>query len=71
MVHGQADDLLGDPVRHGKVLRPRGVEPTVGRERAYERVEVPAAEDVVVLQLLIEAVARHAVFLRVHEDREV
>ena len=71
MVHGQADDLLCNPVRHRQVLRPRGVEPPVGRERADKRVEVPAAEDVVVLQLLIEAVARHAVFLRVHEDREV
>ena len=71
MVHGQADDLLGDSVRNRQVLRPRGVEPPVGREGADERVEVPAAEDVVVFQLLIEAVARHAVFLRVHEDREV
>ena len=71
MVHGQADDLFGDPVRHRQVLRPRGVEPPVGRERADERVEVPASEYIVVLHLLVEAVARHAVFLRVHEDREV
>ena len=71
MVHGQADDLLGDPVRHGQVLGPRGVEPPVGRERADERVEVPASEDVVVLQLPVEVVAGHAVLLSVHEDREV
>ena len=71
VVHGQADDLLGDPVCHRQVLRPRGVEPPVGRERADERVEVPASEDVVVLQLLVEVVARHAVLLSVHEDREV
>ncbi len=71
MVHGQADNLLGDPVRHRQVLRPRGVEPTVSRERADERVEVPASEYIVVLQLLVEVIARHAVLLRVHEDREV
>lgn len=71
MVHGQADDLFGDSVCHGKVLRPRGVEPTVSRERADERIEVPASEYIVVLQLLVEAVAGHAVLLRVHEDREV
>ena len=71
MVHGQTDDLLGDSVRNRQVLGSRGVEPPVGREGADERVEVPAAEDVVVLQLLVEAVAGHAVFLRIHEDREV
>ena len=71
MVHGQADDLLGDPVRHRQVLGPRGIEPTVSRERADERVEVPASEYIVVLQLLVEVVAGHAVLLRVHEDREV
>lgn len=71
MVHGQADDLLGYPVRHRQVLRPRGVKPAVGRERTDERVEVPAPEYIVVLQLLVEAVAGHAVFIRVHENREV
>lgn len=71
MVHGQADDLLGDAVRHRQVLGPRGIEPTVSRERADERVEVPASEYIVVLQLLVEVVAGHAVLLRVHEDREV
>ena len=71
VVHGQADDLLGYPVRHRQVLRLRGVKPAVGRERADERIEVPAPEYIVVLQLLVEAVARHTIFFRVHEDREV
>ena len=61
MVHRQADDLLCDSVRHRQVLRLRG----------DERVEVPASEYIVVLQLLVEVVAGHAVLLRVHEDREV
>ena len=71
MVHRQADDLLGNSVRHRQVLGPGGVETPVGRKRAYERVEVPASEYIVVLQLLVEAVAGHAVLLRIHEDREV
>ena len=71
MVHGQADDLLGYPVGHGQVLRPCGVETPVGRERADERVEVSATEDVALLHFSVEVVAGHAVLFGVHEYREV
>ena len=71
MVHGQADDLLGYPVGHRQVLRPCGVESAVGRERADERVEVSASEDVVLLHFPVEVVAGQAVLFGVHEYREV
>ena len=71
MMHGQADDLLRDAVRHGKVF-PRGrLQATVGREVADKGIEVPAAVDVPRLQFVVQLVPCHAILLRVHEDGEI
>ena len=71
MMHGQADDLLRDAVRHRQVLPRGGLQAPVRRELADEGIEVPAAVDVPGFQLLVELVPGHAVLLRVHEDGEV
>lgn len=71
MMHGQADDLLSDAVRHGEVL-PRGrPQTTVGREVTDKGIEVSAAVYVPRFQLLVQLVPGHSVLLRVHEDGEI
>ena len=71
MMHGQADDLLRDAVRHWKVL-PRGrLQTPVGREVTDKGIEIPSAVDVPRLQYVVQLVPCHAVLLRVHEDGEV
>ena len=71
MVHRKADDLLRYAVGYGKVLFRSGLQPPVRRELADQGIEVSAAVDVSRLQLFVQLVPRHAVLLRVHEDREV
>lgn len=55
----------------GEILRGGGREAAVCAERADERVEIAAAQDVMFLHSEVELVAAAAVFLFVHKDREV
>lgn len=71
MVHRKADDLLRDAVGYGKVLPGRRLQAPVSRELADQGIEVPAAVDVSRFQLFVQFVPRHAVLLRVHENRKV
>jgi len=70
-VHRQAEYCVGKFMCNGEVLaRCRG-KPLVGAELADEGIEVAASEDVGLLHLLIERIARLAEPLRIYEDREV
>ena len=71
VIHRQADDLFGHAGGHGQVVGMCGPEAAVGAERADQRVEVAAAQHVVLFHLEIEFVAAHAIFLFIHEDGEV
>lgn len=53
MMHGQADDLLRDAVRHRQVLPRGGLQAPVRRELADEGIEVSAAVDVPGFQFLV------------------
>lgn len=71
MVHRQADYAVSHFVRLWQVLGLRTLKSAVGRKLADERIEVAAAEYVLLFHLEVKLVAGHTVFLRVNEDREV
>ena len=66
VIHRQADDLFGHAGGHGQVVGMCGPEAAVGAERADQRVEVAAAQHVVLLHLEIEPVTAHPIFLLIH-----
>lgn len=71
MVHWEAEDCVGEPVRLGEVLACGGGEAAVCGELADEREEVSAAEHVGLPHLEVQLVACPAEFLSVDEYREV
>ena len=71
MMHGQTNNTVRHLVRLGQVLRCRTRQATVCGERADKGIEISAAENVTFLHLEIKLIARHAVFLCIHENGEI
>lgn len=69
--HREAEDFLRDFGGDREIIRRGAQEAAVGREIAAERIEIPARHDIVRFELVIQLVARHAVFLCVDADREI
>ena len=71
MVHGQTDDFVGHLCGNGKVLLGGAGQAAVGAEIAYQRIEIAAPKDALLLHLEIEIVAGHAILGGIDEDGEV
>ena len=71
MVHRQTNHTIRHLMRIRQFLWCSTLQTTIGGELADQWIEVATTQDIRSLHLGIEFVTSHAVFLRIHEDREV
>lgn len=71
VVHGEADDEIGETVGIGEVGGRCRRQAAIGGELADERIEIAATENVRGFHLEIEFVAGHTILLCINQNREI
>lgn len=70
-MHRQTNNLIGHLCGNGQVLLGGAGQAAVGAEIAYQRIEIAAAKDALLLHLEIELIAGHSILGGIDEEGEV